>query len=233
MNLIVLDTETSDLDPDKGAKLLEIAWIELTHTGQGWEKVSSYETYIECQPSISINPHAQAVHHITTDLLTKEKGATNRYETILHLKKYIKEDTVMVAHNASFDSSFIPEITRPWICTMRSAKHLFPGAPGYSNQVLRYWLKLEPDLPAGKYPHQALYDVSVTTSLLLKMLEQNTPAQLMIFSQQPVRLRTISFGKHRGQDFRNIPKDYLTWLRKQEGLEPDLAYTLDYFLRQS
>jgi exodeoxyribonuclease X len=232
MNLIVLDTETSDLDPDKGAKLLEIAWIELCHTGQGWEQVSSYETYIECQPNILINPHAQATHHITRDMLTTEKGARNRYETVLHLKEFLKEDSLLAAHNADFDSKFLPEVKHPWICTFRSAKHLWPGAPGYGNQVLRYWLDLKPDLPAGKFPHQALYDVAVTTSILRKMLETTTPTQLAMLSKQPVRLKTIGFGKHRGQEFRNIPKDYLVWLRRQEGLEPDLVYTLDYLLHQ-
>ncbi|PWT89996.1 MAG: hypothetical protein C5B54_08000 [Acidobacteria bacterium] len=236
MNLIVLDTETSDLDPDKGAKLLEIAWIELLNTGRNdgspWEQVSSYETYIECPPNLIINPKAQATHHITRDMLTADKGARSRYETILHLQKFLKEDTYMVAHNAAFDRAFVPEIKHPWICTHRSAKHLFPGAPGYSNQVLRYHLGLKPDLPANKFPHQALYDVSVTVSLLHKMLENTTPLQLLNLSQQPVRLKTLTFGKHRGQDFSAIPRDYLVWLRRQQNLEPDLIYTLDYLLHQ-
>jgi exodeoxyribonuclease X len=232
MNLIVIDTETSDLDPDKGAKLLEIAWIELIHTGQRWEPVGSYETYIECDFPLVINPHAQATHHITKEMLTKEKGARNRYETILHLKSFLKEDSILVAHNSDFDSKFLPDINCPWICTFRCAKHLYPGAPGYGNQVLRYWLNLKPDLPANKFPHQALYDVSVTTCLLQKMLEQCTPAQLGMLSKQPVRLKTINFGKHRGQNFGDVPRDYLLWLRKQSNLEPDLIYTLDYLLHQ-
>jgi exodeoxyribonuclease X len=232
MNLIVLDTETSDLDPDKGAKLLEVAWIDLAHTGKVWEQVGCYETYIEQPLNMVFNPHAQAVNHITRDLLTKEKGARDRYTTIQHLQTFIKQDSVMVAHNAAFDSKFLPEINVPWICTKRAAQHIWQGAPSYSNQVLRYWLELKPDLPVGKFPHQALYDVAVTTSLLQKMLEHHTPAQLLGLSSLPVRLKTLNFGKHRGQEFRNIPRDYLQWLRKQEGLEPDLVYTLDYLLHR-
>src|SRR5262245_53720893 len=110
MNLIVLDTETSDLDPDKGAKLLQIAWIELVHTGTDWAQTNSNEFYIECQPNIVINPHAQAVHHIRADMLTKDNGAVNRYEVIQFLQKSVNRDTVFVAHNANFDSKFIPEI---------------------------------------------------------------------------------------------------------------------------
>ena len=231
MNLIVLDTETSDLDPDKGAKLLELAWIELSHTGQRWEQTNSNDFYIEHAASITINPHAQAVHHIKADMLSKEKGAISRYEVVRTLLTCVREDTILVAHNAEFDAKFIPEISRPWICTFRSAKHVWPSAPGYSNQVLRYWLKLQPDLPNGKYPHQALYDVSVTVSILQKMLERYSPQQLLELSRTPVRLRNIGFGKHKGAPFEQIPRDYLVWLRAQSGLDDDLKHTLDSLLK--
>ena len=226
MNLIVLDTETSDLDPDKGAKLLEIAWIELSHTGQMWQQISFGDYYIEHE-NIHINPHAQAVHHIRGDMLTKEKGAQPRYDVLRTLLNLIEPSTILVAHNTDFDSRFLPEIVSPWICTFRSAKHIWPGAPGYSNQVLRYWLKLQPELPFGKYPHQALYDVSVTTSILLKMLENHTPEQLLNLSKLPVRLKTIGFGKHKGLDFNQLPPDYLAWLRRQPNLYADLIHTLN------
>jgi exodeoxyribonuclease X len=219
------------LDPDKGAKLLELAWIELSYTGQMWEQTNSNEFYIEQPNSLIINPHAQACHHIRADMLTQERGAIKRYDAVRLLLDHIEPGTFMVAHNADFDSKFLPEIISPWICTFRAAKHVWPGAPGYSNQVLRYWLKLEPDLPTGKYPHQALYDVSVTVGILRKMLERHTPEQLLKLSKTPVRLKTIGFGKHRGQDFNQIPRDYLQWLRKQQGLDSDLIHTLDSLLK--
>jgi len=232
MNLIVLDTETSDLDPDKGAKLLEIAWIELSHTGQMWEQVSWGDYYIEHPPTIVMNPHAQAAHHIKIDMLTKERGAITRYEVIRLLLSLIEPSTILVAHNAEFDSKFLPEIHgSPWICTFRSAKHIWPGAPSYGNQVLRYWLKLEPELPNGKFPHQALYDVSVTASILIKMLEHHTPDQLLKLSKLPVRMKTIGFGKHKGLDFNQLPPDYLAWLRRQPNLDADLIHTLDSILK--
>jgi len=231
MNLIVLDTETSDLDPDKGAKLLEIAWIELSHTGQQWERVHFSDFYIEQPASLIINPHAQATHHIRADMLRAENGAKSRHEVIRTLLNQIEPSTILVAHNAEFDSKFLPEIVSPWICTFRTAKHLWPGAPGYSNQVLRYWLKLDPELPFGKHPHQALYDVTVTASILIKMLEHNTPEKLLMLSKQPVRLKTINFGKHRGQDFNQIPRDYIEWLNRQPDLDADLKHTIASLLK--
>jgi exodeoxyribonuclease X len=233
MNLIVLDTETSDLDPEKGAKLLEIAWIELSHTGQHWERTNSNEFYIEQPASIVISPHAQAAHHIRADMLRAENGAIPRYEAIRTLLNQIEPSTILVAHNAEFDSKFLPEIHgSPWICTFRSAKHIWPGAPGYGNQVLRYFLKLEPELPNGKHPHQALYDVSVTVSILMKMLETCTPEKLLMLSKLPVRMKTINFGKHRGQDFNQLPLDYVAWLRRQPNLDADLIHTLDSIIKR-
>jgi exodeoxyribonuclease X len=229
MNLIVLDTETSDLDPDKGAKLLEVAWIELSHNEQKWDPTFSIEARIEYDGPI--NPHAQAVHHIRSDMLTKEQGAVKRYEVIRLLLSRIQSDTIFVAHNANFDSKFIPEITQPWICTLRCAKHIWPYAPGFSNQVLRYWLKLELETPKDRYPHQAIYDVTTTTGILLKMLENHSLDQLLNLSKTPVRLKTIGFGKHRGMEFSQIPRDYLTWLQGQTNLDPDLKHTLDSFLK--
>jgi exodeoxyribonuclease X len=228
MKLIVVDTETSDLDPDKGAKLLDLAWIEFSHNGQAWEKISEAENYIQFQGHIS--PHAQAVHHILPEMLTEEKGAISRYQAILNLQKHIDETTFMVSHNSDFDSKFLPEINRPWICTLRSAKHIWPAAPGYSNQVLRYWLGVIPEV-LNRYPHQALYDVHTTAGILFKMLKQYSPEHLLNLSKMPVRLKNIGFGKHRGMPFSQLPLDYVKWLRAQSNLDDDLKHTLDSLIK--
>jgi len=228
-HLIVLDTETTDLDPDKGAKLIEIAWIELSDTTGKWEPTFSVEARIQYDGPIS--PQAQAVHHIRSDMLTEEAGAVKRYELITTLLNRMQPDTFFIAHNAGFDSRFLPEINRPWICTMRSAKFIWPNAPSYSNQVLRYWLKLEPEIPPGKFPHQAIYDVTVTTGILMEMLKRYTPQQLLQITTTPFKLKTIPFGKHRGMSFEQIPVDYLRWLQSQSDLDADLKHTIDSILK--
>jgi exodeoxyribonuclease X len=232
MKLIVLDTETSDLEPSQGAAILELAWMVLEHKGEEWQPTSAYETYVQYDGPIS--PKAQASHHIRADCL-KPGRAIPRDDAVKKLLDIIEPDTFIVAHNSEFDSKFLPEIINQWICTYRAAKKLWPNAPGHSNQVLRYWLGINPDLSIAttvkaRAPHQALYDVATTTGILLKLLENRTPAELYQLINSPTRLTTIDFGKHKGTPFEQIPRDYLIWLRNQPRLDQDLQYTIDSIL---
>jgi exodeoxyribonuclease X len=239
MKLIVLDTETSGLDPSKGDTILELAWIVLSNE-DNWKPKSFSRMYI--QYSGPINPHAQASHHIRSDSLTAEHGAYPRDAAVQFMLKEIGDDSICVAHNVDFDSKFLPEIKRPWICTFRSAKHVWPNAPGYGNQVLRYWLNINvtsqeildvAPIIAHQHPHQALFDVATTTGILLKMLERYTPEQLLHLSRSPVTLKSLNFGKHKGLEINRVPRDYLQWLRRQNNLDEDVKHTIDSVLQSS
>jgi exodeoxyribonuclease X len=232
MNLIVVDTETSDL-PERGGQMLELAWIKLSHNNDKWEATSAYENYI--QYTGPIDPRAQASHHIRPDCLTAARGAVLREQAIAELLINLDPDSFIIAHNSDFDSKFLPELMTPWICTYRVSKKIWPEAPGHSNQVLRYWLGIKPDLSIApsvkpRAPHQALYDVATTVGILQKMLERHSPEELHQMTHTPNRLRTIGFGKHKGMDFDAVPRDYLMWLRNQSNLDPDVKFTLDSIL---
>ena len=72
---------------------------------------------------------------------------------------------VFVAHKWAFEAQWLEEHLqgRPAICTYKAALRLWPEAPGYSNQVLRYWLRpkdLNPAVASGA--HRALPDAYVT-----------------------------------------------------------------------
>jgi len=230
MKLIVIDTETSDL-PERGGSMIELAWITLA--SPDWKPTSSYEKYIQYSGPISVT--AQAQNHIRADRLTEKYGAVLREQAIMALLNEVEPDSFLVAHNSDFDSKFLPELKNPWICTYRVSKCIWPEAPGHSNQVLRYWLDIEPDLSIAanikqRAPHQALYDVATTVGILQKMLTRHTPAELNQMTSQPRLLKCIEFGKHKGTEFKNIPRDYLVWLRGQPVLDTDLKYTLDSIL---
>jgi exodeoxyribonuclease X len=229
MKLIVVDTETSDL-PENGGQLLELAWMVLQ--APNWEVVSSYENYV--QYTGPLNPCAQASNHIVPAMLTSTYGALPKEKVLADLVDAIEPDSILVAHNVAFDREFLPGITNPWICTYRVSKRIWPEAPGHSNQVLRYYFGIKPDLSNTpvkvRMPHQALYDVATTTGIVRKMLEKHSPEELVKISWNVQKLRTMPFGKHKGKAFNQIPCDYLVWLRNQSRLDPDLAYTLDSVL---
>lgn len=239
MRLFVIDTETSGLDPSTGGTIVELAWIELTLTEpRTWKPTSYSRQYVEFNGHM--DPHAQASHHIRSDQLMKANGAVPRDQAVHWMTKQFDTESVCVAHNVAFDSKFLPEVTLPWICTYKCSKHIWPEAPGHSNQVLRYWLELgiHPDVMqmapilGHMHPHQALFDVAITSGILLKMLEKYTTEQLIVLTHRPFTLKTINFGKHKGLDFSQVPRDYLQWLRGQSNLDDDLKHTLDVHLQK-
>ena len=98
MREIVLDTETTGLDPLRGDRLVEIGCVEIFNrmpTGQ------SYHVYID--PEREMPAEAFAVHGLSTEFLaTKPLFAQVVDEFLAFIA-----DAPLVIHNASFDVSFI------------------------------------------------------------------------------------------------------------------------------
>lgn len=95
---ILLDTETTGLDPAQGHHVIEIACIELVErrfTGD------YYHTYIN--PQRTIDAGAQAVHGITTEFLAEKPIFAAIVDEFL---AYI-EGAEIIAHNAPFDIGFL------------------------------------------------------------------------------------------------------------------------------
>src|SRR5215210_3298757 len=98
MREIVLDTETTGLDPLRGDRLVEVGCIELYNrmpTGQ------SFHCYIN--PERDMPAEAFAVHGLSTAFLASKPLFAEVVEEFL---AFIAE-APLVIHNASFDISFI------------------------------------------------------------------------------------------------------------------------------
>jgi DNA polymerase-3 subunit epsilon len=98
MREIVLDTETTGLDPLRGDRLVEIGCVEIFNrmpTGQ------SYHVYIN--PERDMPAEAFAVHGLSTEFLATKPLFTEVADEFL---AFIA-DAPLVIHNASFDISFI------------------------------------------------------------------------------------------------------------------------------
>ena len=72
---------------------------------------------------------------------------------------------------------------RRWIATLRCAKHVWPDAPDFKNETLRYRLGI--DLPRDRM-HRALEDATVTAHILARLLAERTVDELLALSTTPV-----------------------------------------------
>ena len=98
MRQIVLDTETTGLDPKQGHKIIEIGCVEMINrrlTG------NNYHQYL--QPDREIDEGAQAVHGISNEFLADKP----RFSDIV--KDFIEyvDGAELIIHNAPFDVGFL------------------------------------------------------------------------------------------------------------------------------
>lgn len=98
MRQIVLDTETTGLEPSQGHRIIEIGCVEMVNrrlTG------NNYHQYL--QPDREIDEGAQAVHGISNEFLADKP----RFEDIVEdFLDYLK-GAELIIHNAPFDVGFI------------------------------------------------------------------------------------------------------------------------------
>jgi len=208
------------MDFDKDG-IVELAGVSSDHD-------ELYQSF--CNPQVPINVEARAVHHIDDKMIeTAPRPAAAFSEMLKELS--FEESFVLVAHNAQFDREFIGRLSdvfkdpNLWVCTYRCALHLYPEAPAHSNQVLRYWLNVDVELPSDLYPHRALYDALVTEAILIRMLQTHSLDDLIALSSKPVVLRKVRFGKHKGMLWKDVPTDYLKWLLRQSDIDSDVRHT--------
>ena len=95
---IVLDTETTGLDPSQGHRIVEIGAVELiNHMPTG----KTYHVYLN--PERDMPKEAEAVHGLNNAFLKDKPLFENQREAFMAFV----EDATLVIHNASFDMSFI------------------------------------------------------------------------------------------------------------------------------
>jgi exodeoxyribonuclease X len=63
--------------------------------------------------------------------------------------------------------------------------------------------------------HRAMPDAYVTTHLLREILKHASIQELIRWTNEPVLLPRVLFGKHRGQKWTDVPPDYLQWILRQ------------------
>ena len=167
MREIVLDTETTGLDPLQGHRLVEIGAVELlNHIPTG----KTYHTYIN--PERDVPREAEAVHGLSSAFL-KDKPVFAKIAD--ELLEFIG-DTLLIIHNASFDVGFLNAelgfIKRPPILyeriidTLALAKKRHPMGPNSLDALCkRYGIDI-----AKRTKHGALLDSELLAGVYLELI---------------------------------------------------------------
>ncbi len=178
MRQIILDTETTGLDPDKGHRIIEIGCVEIRNRRRSDK---TYHQYIN--PHREIDDGAFEVHGLSNEFLADKPDFSDIAQDLIN---FIKDSEVII-HNAPFDVEFInaelKELGREWgkledYCTIRDtlvmARELHPGQKNSLDALCsRYEIdNSQRDLHGALLDAQILLDVYLAmtggqTSLLL------------------------------------------------------------------
>jgi len=163
---LVMDTETTGLDPRNGDRLVEIACIEVVNyipTGR------TYHQYINPERDMPIE--AFNVHGLSAQFLSKKPVFADVVAAFLDFV----EDAKLVFHNANFDMGFINmelgrvarEIVPPQrvIDTLALARRKHPGGPNSLDALCkRYGID-----NSSRTLHGALLDAQLLAEVYLQL----------------------------------------------------------------
>ena len=166
MREIILDTETTGLDPSQGDRIVEIGCLELVN------RLPSGETFhVYINPQRAMSAEAEAVHGISDAVLADKPKFADIAEGFL---EFIGTDPLII-HNAAFDMKFLnaelghvglaPLKANPVIDTLAMARKRFPGAPASLDALCR---RFGVD-NSGRVNHGALLDSELLADVYLEL----------------------------------------------------------------
>lgn len=172
MREIVLDTETTGLDPQDGHRIVEIGAVELhNHVPTG----NVYHQYIN--PLITMPDQAFAIHGLSDIFLSDKPKFSEIAKEFLDFIGSAK----LVIHNAAFDIKFInaelkridkEEITFDRATdTLAIARKKFPGSPASLDSLCRRF-KID---NSARVVHGALLDSQILAEVYLELVGGKQP----------------------------------------------------------
>ena len=135
MRKIVVDTETTGLDPRQGHRVIELAAIELDG-----RRVSARRFHRYLNPEREIDAGAAAVHGLTYERLQDEPKFADIVTSFL---EFI-EGAELIIHNAPFDMGFLnyelqllemPPLQNEVLDTLKVAREMHPGKKNSLNAL--------------------------------------------------------------------------------------------------
>jgi len=192
MREVVLDTETTGLDPYQGHRLVEIGCIELVNrfpTGQ------TFHRYLN--PERDVPPEAFAIHGLSDDFLKSQPVFADIATDLLAFVG----GAALIAHNAAFDLGFlnaelerVKQATIPrdrLVDTLLLARRKYPGG---SNRLDDLCVRLGID-NSRRTKHGALLDAELLAEVYIELVDARQ-AQLALVAMPAssiiVRDRAVS-----------------------------------------
>ncbi len=168
MREIVLDTETTGLDPAQGHRLVELGCIELVNripTG------ATFHVYLN--PERDVPAEAAAIHGLTGEFLKDKPLFAAVADEFL---AFIGEDAPLVIHNAAFDHGFLcaelKRVERALIArerlidTLMLARRKHPAGPNRLDDLCaRYGID-----NSRRTKHGALLDAEILAEVYVELI---------------------------------------------------------------
>ncbi|WP_333684357.1 DNA polymerase III subunit epsilon [Pontibaca methylaminivorans] len=195
MREIVLDTETTGLDPFTGDRIVEIGCIELVnHMATG----ANFHVYVN--PGRSMPEEAFAVHGLSDEFLRDKPPFAEVGAAFL---EFVGESPLVI-HNAAFDMKFLNAelewmqlaplpLTRA-VDTLDIARRLYPGAQNSLDALCR---RFGIDNSARTL-HGALLDAEILAEVYLELIGGRQPGFVLSASR--------GRGAGAGLDWRPMPR---------------------------
>jgi DNA polymerase-3 subunit epsilon len=172
MREIVLDTETTGLEPEQGHRIVELGAVELiNHVPTG----RVYHQYVD--PRRDVPAEAFAVHGLSSDFLSQHPP----FESVAPAFLQFLGDATLVIHNAEFDMRFLnaefgwagiaPLPIERAVDTLAIARKRYPGSPNTLDALCR---RFGVD-NSGREKHGALLDSELLAEVYLELIGGRQP----------------------------------------------------------
>ena len=223
MSALILDTETHDLN----GYPIEIAYAPCSFE-QGVLVINQgevFDEYFSCPEPIALG--ALATHHILeTDIAEKPS-----FDTF----KMPQGVQYLIGHNIDYDITAIqkcqPDFSVKGICTLALCRMVWPELQ-HTLSAMYYHVMDDLELARKhlRHAHNAKADIYFTGVILKTLVEQlgiKDMNSLYIMSETARIPKYITFGKHKGAAIKDLDPSYVTWLLRQDDLDPYLRKAIE------
>ncbi len=163
----VFDLETTGFFPDIGDEILSIGAIKIKEGHVQYDK-TFYKTV---KPIHTVSKATKKLTGLTTEDLAKGAPLPDAIQEFL----LFSEGSILVAHPASFDMSFLRKVLQKWslppfqtvyVDSFLVANSLYPDEKNFLDQLVKRF-----NIP-NRLRHHALYDAIMTAEIFIQLLKE-------------------------------------------------------------